>query len=113
MVPKDVLCLSVRVSVHQEQPKNQLDGIFRFDFCRAKDVALGELAAVCIDVADKVRARKRKHIAFVRKRIGRGGQLGHVAERLQVGRHNILVVEVAAGILCGKLQLAHKIQRRR
>ena len=60
-----------------------------------------------------LRARKRKHVACVRKRIGRDGQLGHVAERLQVGCHNILVVEVAAGILCGKLQLAHKIQRRR
>ena len=75
-------------------------------------MTLGELTAVCIDVTDKVRARKRKHVAYVRKRIGRGGQLDHVAERLQVGRHNILVVEVAAGILCGKLQLAHKIQRR-
>ena len=94
------------------KPKNQLDDISRFDFCRVKDVALGELAAVCIDVTDKVRARKRKHVACVRKRIGRGGQLGHVAERLQVGRHNILVVEVATGILFGKLQLAHEIQRR-
>ncbi len=50
MALPDDLFLRSLVSVHQEQPKNQLDDISRFDFCRVKDVALGELAAVCIDV---------------------------------------------------------------
>lgn len=65
MALPDDLFLRSLVSVHQEQPENQLDDISRFDFSRAKDVALGELAAVCVDIADKVRARKRKHVAYV------------------------------------------------
>ena len=85
----------------------------RFDFCRVKDVALGELAAVCIDVADKVRARERKHVACVRKRIGRGGQFGHATKGQQVGRNSVLLAKMAAVFLCDEFQLAYSIQRRR